>query len=181
MGNTHSVEDFENIKKEFYDNGVDNCRMEINKHSIVLLENNFLNQNFKFTKDKKNAFQYLANYYAPTTKDSKQYVYEYGLSIYGKKGLDDVEISLKIKLMVEEENGYWCVYNPFETFHPIRFEYKKNNQNCYFWYMNVMHKIEAQLLENIPYTDVMFDENIVNFIEQYISHEKALLYPTIYN
>tara|TARA_B100000424_G_C22818162_1_gene437784 strand:- start:190 stop:738 length:549 start_codon:yes stop_codon:yes gene_type:complete len=179
MGISHSVELCENIKKEIEMYGIKNCKVHIKKQSIDLIENkNFLmnlKQNFRFTKDKE--LKNLSYYTQKST--NKEYVYEYEMCINGKKGVDDVEISLKINLTIEkDDNGYWCIYNPFGTFHPIRFEYRKNGEIRFFWYIQTMNKIESFLLQNIPYMDVYFFEkkDIMNVIKQYVFNEQALLY-----
>lgn len=146
MGNTTSLEHVETLFEKL---GLTHVQIKIHKHSI---------ENIKKHKP-------------------QQYVYDYNLSIKGDKGWDKVEIKLDIKLNVEKDNeGNWCIYNPFETSHPIRFQYKKNEQNGFLWYMNTMDEIESHLLTHIPYEQLNAYE-VIHVIKAYIQNEKDLLYP----
>ena len=190
MGNSES---FHCPQKEnkFEKYGLKDLRIHVHKHSLLLVEDentlNGLLNNFKISNDRYKGFDNLSEFFRKQSQYQcdtliEKYIYEYVLSIHGKKGPNDVEISLSIKLIIEKDiNGFWFGYNHFESLHPFRFDYKKNNQSAFLWSTNEMNKIEAYILDNIPYIylDRFYQHEVLNLIEKYISKERNLVYPDV--
>ena len=110
--------------------------------------------------------------------DNPQWIYGYIFRLEGLLECRRVSIILDIKLKVElDDNEKLKVISKSDSYW---FQYYVNDMEMYFLTITQLNKVEAYLLDNIPYEQVTCHQNVLEAIQSHISKEKRVLYPSQY-
>tara|TARA_B100000575_G_scaffold279648_1_gene268245 strand:- start:821 stop:1291 length:471 start_codon:yes stop_codon:yes gene_type:complete len=113
------------------------------------------------------------------SEDNPQWIYGYIFRLEGLFEFRRVSIILDIKLKVElDEKDELKVISKSDSYW---FQYYVNDMEMYFLTIEELNKVEAYLLDNIPYEQVTCHQNVLEAIQSRISKDKRVLYPLQYN